>query len=92
MEFTLKQLDGAGAFIYEKDGKVLAEISWTQLGDILVVEHTFVDDSLRGQGIAKQLVNRVSDYARAEGFKIEAVCSYVVAAFNRSTEYDDIKA
>ncbi|MGM9966371.1 MULTISPECIES: GNAT family N-acetyltransferase [unclassified Rummeliibacillus] len=93
MEFKLSKRDAEEfAFEYEKEGKVLAEIIWTQLGDIMVVEHTFVDSSLRGQGIAKQLLNRAADYARENEYKIEAVCSYVVKAFETSHEYDDIKA
>ena len=93
MDFKLSKRDAEEfAFEYEKEGKVLAEIIWTQLGDIMVVEHTFVDSSLRGQGIAKQLLNRAADYARENEYKIEAVCSYVVKAFETSHEYDDIKA
>ena len=93
MDFKLGKRDAEEfAFEYEKEGKVLAEIIWTQLGDIMVVEHTFVDSSLRGQGIAKQLLNRAADYARENEYKIEAVCSYVVKAFETSHEYDDIKA
>lgn len=93
MEFKLSKRDAEEfAFEYEKDGKLLAEIIWTQLGDIMVVEHTFVDSSLRGQGIAKQLLNKAAEYARENEYKIEAVCSYVVKVFETSHDYDDIKA
>jgi predicted GNAT family acetyltransferase len=93
MEFKLSKRDAEEfAFEYEKEGKVLAEIIWTQLGDIMVVEHTFVDSSLRGQGIAKQLLNKAAEYARENEYKIEAVCSYVVKVFETSHDYDDIKA
>ncbi|MBQ0138181.1 MAG: N-acetyltransferase [Kurthia sp.] len=91
MEFNLKQDGNQGAYVAVKNDKTIAEITWAQLGDIMVVDHTFVDDSLRGQGIAKQLVDKVAAYARQENFKIEPVCSYVVAQFERSTAYDDIK-
>lgn len=93
MEFQLSKRDEEEfAFEYERDGLVLAEIIWTQLADVMVVEHTFVDSSLRGQGIAKQLLDRAADYARENEYKIEAVCSYVVSAFEKSHEYDDVKA
>lgn len=93
MEFQLSKRDEEEfAFEYKKEGLVLAEIIWTQLADVMVVEHTFVDNSLRGQGIAKQLLDRAADYARENEYKIEAVCSYVVSAFEKSHEYDDVKA
>ncbi|WP_146547880.1 GNAT family N-acetyltransferase [Rummeliibacillus suwonensis] len=92
MEF---QLSNRGheefAFEYVEDRRVLAEIIWTQLGDIMVINHTFVDYSLRGQGIAKQLLDRAVEYARENEYKIEAVCSYVVKMFETSHEYDDVK-
>lgn len=93
MEFELVELGGdAYAFRYEKDGKMLAEITWTLLADVMVMDHTYVSEDLRGQGVAKQLLDRAAEYAREKGNKMEAVCSYVVTAFNRYKEYDDVKA
>lgn len=80
------------AFEYQEAGKILAEICWTQLGDVMIIDHTFVDPSLRGHGVAKQLLDRAADYAREKEYKIDAVCSYVVKAFDTSHEYDDVKA
>lgn len=92
MEFTLTEL-GHDEFAYrqEEDGKVIAEITWTQLADVMVVEHTFVDPQLRGQGIAKELVDRAAAYAREHNYKMEPVCSYVAVAFERYSEYEDVK-
>ena len=92
MEFELTNRGGEEYAFQHKEGEsVDAEISWTQLGDVMVVDHTFVDASLRGQGIAKQLLDRAANYAREKEYKVEAVRSYVVAAFDKSTDYDDIK-
>ncbi|WP_010290652.1 GNAT family N-acetyltransferase [Kurthia massiliensis] len=92
MEFEFTKRGGEEFAFEHKEGEVVnAEISWTQLGDVMVVDHTFVDDSLRGQGIARQLVERAADYAREKNYKIEPVCSYVASAFEKSTDYDDIK-
>ncbi len=93
MEFTLNELGSQNfAFEYKKDGEKLAEIEWIQKGDVMVMNHTYVSDVLRGQGIAKKLLDKATDYARENNYKMEAVCSYVVAAFNKSNEYDDVKA
>ncbi len=93
MQLQYKELGhDAYAFVYEKDGKTLGEITWTLLGDVMVMDHTFVSPSLRGQGVAKQLLDRSANFAREKGYKMEAVCSYVVTAFNQSDEYEDLKA
>ena len=92
MEFKFIDLGGdAFAFRYEEDGKMLAEITWTILGDVMVMDHTFVSTELRGQGVAKKLLDRAADYAREQELKMEPVCSYVVTAFERYKDYDDVK-
>ncbi len=93
MEFELKELGGdAYAFRYEQDGQTKAEITWTLLGDVMVMDHTYVSEDLRGGGVAKKLLDRAADYAREKQYKMEAVCSFVVSAFNRYDEYNDVKA
>ncbi|WP_339253420.1 GNAT family N-acetyltransferase [Sporosarcina sp. FSL W8-0480] len=93
MDFEFVELGGdAFAFQHKADGKMLAEITWTRLADVMVMDHTYVSESLRGQGVAKKLLDRAADFAREKGYKMEAVCSYVVTAFERYKEYDDVKA
>lgn len=92
MEFQLQQLTvNKHAFVYEQDGERLAEITWQQDGQVMVMDHTYVSDKLRGQGMAKKLLDHAAAYAREQGYKMEAVCSYVVAAFEKSNVYDDVK-
>ena len=92
MNFDFVELGGdAFAFRYEQNGKMLAEITWTILGDVMVMDHTFVSPDLRGQGVAKKLLDRAAEYAREKEYKMEPVCSYVVTAFDRYNEYDDVK-
>ncbi len=93
MEFTLNELSPQNfAFEYKKDGEKLAEIEWIQKGDVMVMNHTFVSDALRGQGFAKKLLDQAAEYARENNYKMEAVCSYVVTVFDKVNEYDDVKA
>ena len=92
MEFELVELDGdAYAFQSTQDGQKIAEISWTMLSDVMVMDHTFVSPDLRGQGVAKKLLDRAADYAREKNFKMEPICSYVVTAFERYDDYNDLK-
>lgn len=92
MDFTLIEL-GQDEFAYrlEEDGQMKAEITWTELANVMVIEHTFVDESMRNQGMAKKLLDKAAEYAREKQFKMEPVCSYAVTAFERYKDYDDVK-
>ena len=92
MNFVLTELGhDEFAFIWKEEGDLKAEITWTQMADVMVIEHTFVDQSLRNQGVAKKLLDEAANYARQNKFKMEPVCTYTAAAFERYKDYDDVK-
>lgn len=84
---------GQDEFAYRlvEEGVLKAEITWTELANVMVIEHTFVDESMRNQGMAKKLLDQAADYARQNDYKMEPVCSYAVSAFDRYNDYDDVK-
>ena len=64
-------------YLGEDKTRPVAELNFERVGDrLLVVDHTFTDPSLRGQGIARKLVERVAQYAREGGYKVKATCPY----------------
>jgi uncharacterized protein len=92
MKFELTELGhDEFAFIWKEAGDLKAEITWTQMADVMVIEHTFVDQSLRNQGIAKKLLDEAANYAREKNYKMEPVCTYAAIAFERYSDYDDVK-
>ena len=65
--------------ILQKDetGRVIAEITFPETSPgVFVIDHTFVDESLRGQGMASKLVQAAVDEIKKRGGKVEATCSY----------------
>lgn len=56
----------------------------------IVAAHTGVDDSLRGTGVGKALVERLVADARDEGMTIVPKCSFVRALFKRHPEWSDV--
>ncbi len=83
---------GDNFFFIEKNGETIAKISYQfENDDIIIANSTYVDPSLRGQGIAKKLLDRLVEYARENNLKIRPLCSYVVDAFERNGQYDDVK-
>ena len=68
--------------IYSIDpsGKLVAEITFPVVdGNTYCINHTFVDDSLAGQGIAGRLVQAAVDKIHANGGTVTATCSYAVS-------------
>ena len=88
MEFSYE----SNRFFKEVDGKLLAEVTFPDIDDgrNYVLDHTFVANDLRGQGIAAQLVEAVVNKARQEGKKILPLCPYAVKAFEKHPEYADV--
>ncbi len=84
MEF----LKGENRFYQEnEDGDLIAEITYKVVDENTVdADHTFVDPSLRGQGIAEQLVDRLVAEMETEGKKILPTCPYVVKLFERKED------
>ncbi|HUC92909.1 MAG TPA: GNAT family N-acetyltransferase [Paenibacillus sp.] len=88
MRETVKQGDGC---VVKQDGEIVAEITYVPQGeDTLVIDHTYVDPSMRGQKLAEELVRQVVEEARATNKKIVPACSYAYALFMRKKEYGDV--
>ncbi|MBI4957221.1 MAG: N-acetyltransferase, partial [Myxococcales bacterium] len=59
---------GEGAFVVERDGQRIAEMTYTAPdAGRATVDHTWVSDELRGQGVARELLDALVAWARADG-------------------------
>lgn len=77
--------------IYEQNDRILADVTFPSCGDGLVdINHTFVDESLRGQGIAAQLMERCACELRLSGRKASLTCSFAIKWFGSHEEYADV--
>ena len=67
------------------------ELTYSRVNPTLIIaDHTGVPDSFRGKGVAKMLVQRLVDDARAQGVKIIPLCPYVNAERRKHPEWSDI--
>ena len=70
-----------------------AELTFSRTNPAIVVAaHTGTPVSMRGQGIATVLVERLVADARAEGFKIVPLCPFIDALFDQHPEWSDLRA
>lgn len=80
-------------YAQDKKGKLLAEITFPQrTSGVAEIDHTFVDDSLRGQGIAGNLMEMAVALLRTQGKKAHPTCSYAVAWFEKHPAHKDMLA
>ena len=94
-QFAIKLAENGskGRYVVQIAGHEDAELTFSRASDRLVIaDHTFVPDSMRGMGVAKALAERLISDAREKGFKIVPLCPYVKSQFDRHPDWADLKA
>lgn len=79
-----------GAFVIDRDGRRLATMTYSLAGDIVIIDHTEVDDALRGTGAGVRLVAAAVEWARAENRRVIPLCPFARSVFDRKPEYADV--
>ena len=93
MEIQREEHGRHGAFFIEEGGEWLAELSYVKRGeDTIVVDHTEVNEKLRGQDIGKKLVAAVVEYARENKFKLKPLCPFTRKVIDETPEFQDVLA
>lgn len=82
------------AFFIERDGRRVAEqtLSGGPDGKLAIIDHTDVDDSLRGQGVARLLTVNTVEWARKSGVKLVLVCPFAKSVFDKDPSLHDVLA
>ena len=80
-------------FTTTRDGHA-AELAYSRpSNDTIDFTHTFVDEALRGQGLADELARAALAYARKEHLKVKTTCTFMAGFVQRHhAEYADILA
>jgi uncharacterized protein len=91
MEIKHETNDSKGAFYVEKDGARLAEMTYSKAGEgMIIIDHTQVDDSLRGEGVGKKLVEKGVGFARENDLKVLPLCPFAKAIIDKTPEFQDV--
>lgn len=94
-ELIVQREDGAtrGRYVIKLAPGFEAEMTFRKAENgTITIDHTGVPPEYEGRGIAARLVKKAVEDAREQGFKIQPVCSYVVAQFRRHPEWADLHA
>ncbi|MDP4157974.1 MAG: GNAT family N-acetyltransferase [Bacillota bacterium] len=89
---------GKNEFYIEENGEVIARIQFIPSGtdvngrDLIIVNHTIVNEGHNGKGLGKKLVNRIAEYAKVENKFIVPVCPYAKMILEGKNEYQSVLA
>ena len=80
----------ASRFEIALDDDAVAILEYKIAGRNIIFTHTEVPVGFEGQGIAGKLAHVAMEYARSEGYKVQALCPFVAAYVRRHPEYHAI--
>ncbi|MDR1564341.1 MAG: N-acetyltransferase [Oscillospiraceae bacterium] len=90
MDFTIET---NRIYHIDKSGKLLAEVLFPQESEHTVaITRTFVDESLRGQGVADKLLMALTEALKADGRKAKPNCAYALKWFEKHPEMGELLA
>src|SRR4051812_37797179 len=81
-----------GLFFIDVNGSRLARMTYTVAGNRATIEHTEVDEAMRGQRAGARLVEAAVQWARESNMKLVPVCSYAKSVFDKTPSYADVLA
>jgi predicted GNAT family acetyltransferase len=76
-------------FVKKEDGTYLVRVTFPLIDEGIVnIDHTYVDVSLRGNGVASEMMHAVMKHIISKSFIVVATCPYAVVWLKRHKEYD----
>lgn len=75
----------------EKEGHRLAAMVYKMVGPKkMVIEHTEVDERLKGQGVGVRLLEHLVELVRIENIKVVPFCPFAKATFRKREDLQDV--
>lgn len=82
---------GGGSFFIENNNEKTALLTYTMRSEnVMVIDHTEVDESLQGQGVGEKLVEAAVNFARKGKINIVPECSYAKHVFEKNESFNDV--
>jgi predicted GNAT family acetyltransferase len=72
-------------------GETKAEMTYSLAGStLLIIDHTEVDESLQGQGVGRQLLQKIVAMVRERGLRVLPLCPYAKSVFEKEESIRDV--
>ncbi|MCV0441119.1 MAG: N-acetyltransferase [Hydrogenophaga sp.] len=86
-----QESDSKGAFYIQQGGQRLAEMTYSRTSpSLIIIDHTEVDASLKGQGAGRQLLDALVAWTRETHTKVIALCPFAKAQFDKDASIRDV--
>ena len=86
-----EETESKGSYFVAVEGKKVGEMTYSKAGtDRIIIDHTEVDDSMRGTGLGVKMVRRAVDDAREKGISIVPLCPFARSVFDKNVELKDV--
>ena len=92
MPNEVRNNEAAGRYEILVDGQLAGIADYSVDGDVVVLPHTEIDGSRRGQGLGAELVRFALDDIRQAGRTIVPACWYVAQFVDENPDYRDLVA
>lgn len=91
MEILHQNDNTKGAFFVEQENKILAEMTYVWAGtERIIIDHTHVNEILKGKGIGKQMLAKAVEFAREKSIKIIPLCPFAKSVFDKVSDFNDV--
>ena len=87
----LQEGDTNGRAFLKIDDQLKAEMTYSKAGDkLIIIDHTDVDASLRGQGVGRLLLDKIIGMVREQHKKIIPLCPFAKSVFDKDESIHDV--
>ena len=91
MTITHQESGSKGSFRMVQEAQLLAEMTYSKAGEqLIIIDHTDVEEAQKGKGLGQQLVMAAVDFARDKGIKILPLCPFANSVFQKTPEIADV--
>ena len=91
LQVEFEETDSKGRYVYRAPEGEEAEITFSRVSPTrIIVDHTGVPESMRGQGIGEALAAHVVEDARGKGIAIIPLCPFFKAMAQRHEDWQDV--
>ena len=91
MTIQHKESGSKGAFFIKEEDEMVGELVYSVTHDNqMMIEHTEVDEDMRGGNLGYELIQKAVGYARSHQYSIIPLCRFARAVLEKKPEFKDV--
>ena len=92
MEITKEEAESKGRLVAKEGDKEMGEMTYSLAneGQLLIVDHTGVNEGFEGKGVGKALFEELVKMTRSEERKVMPLCPFTRAMFEKNPDKWDV--